>query len=248
MNYLITGGSRGIGSNLVAEAARLGHDVAFTYVHREDEAHRVASEAANIDPERTVRCYRLDVRDASELERVIEQVLDDFDSLDVLVNNAGVTRDNLLVSMSDEEWDDVIATNLTGPFRVCRAVLPTFMAQRFGRIVNISSLVCTGGSGQANYAASKAGLNGLTQTIAKEYGRRGVTANTVIPGFFETDMTRDAMPDAIREFWRTYCPVPKGRTGELTELSAVVHFLASESAAYINGQTIRVTGGLDWGP
>ncbi len=248
MNYLVTGGSRGIGANVVREAARLGHDVAFTYVAREDDALAVAQAVTDDYPERTVRAYQLDVRRSADVERVVEQIQDEFETIEVLVNNAGITRDNLVVSMSDDEWADVIATNLTGPFQMCRAVLPLFIAERFGRIINVSSLVCTGGSGQANYAASKAGLNGLTQSIAKEYGRRGVTANTVVPGFFETDMTREGMPDSIREFWRTYCPTPKGRTGELEELSAVIHFLASKEAAYVNGQSLRVTGGLDWGP
>jgi NAD(P)-dependent dehydrogenase (short-subunit alcohol dehydrogenase family) len=142
----------------------------------------------------------------------------------------------------------VIATNLTGPFFVCRQVLPTMMKQRFGRIINISSLSQGGAAGQANYAAAKAGLHGLTLTIAKEYGRKGITANVVMPGFFETDMTRESLPEHMRQFWRSYCPVPKGRSGELPELSAVIGFLASKDAAFVNAQVIHVTGGLDWGP
>ena len=150
--------------------------------------------------------------------------------------------------MSDEEWDDVLATNLTGPFLVSRQVLPSMMSARFGRIINISSLVYRGGSGQANYAATKAGLHGLTGTIAKEYGRKGITANVVVPGYFETDMTRESLPEHMRAFWKQYAPVPKGRTGELSELSAVINFLATREAAFVNGQVINVTGGLDWGP
>ncbi len=248
MNYFITGGSRGIGAHLVEEAVALGHDVAFTWVSAEAQAHEVAAKACARRSDARIRCYRLDVKDPDAVESVVDQALDEFDSIDVLVNNAGVTRDNALVSMADEEWEEVIATNLTGPFYMCRQILPVMMSNRFGRVVNISSLVAGGGSGQANYAASKAGLHGLTQTIAKEYGRKGITANTVLPGFFETDMTREHLPDHIRSFWQTWCPVPKGRTGELSELGSVIHFLASEAASYVNGQEIRVTGGLDWGP
>jgi NAD(P)-dependent dehydrogenase (short-subunit alcohol dehydrogenase family) len=248
MFYFITGGSRGIGANLVLEAVRRGHDVAFTFVRNEELAQQVANEARAINADVRLRIDQLDVRDSGEVETVVERVVDDFGGIDVLINNAGIARDNLLVSMSDEEWLDVLATNLNGPFFVCRQVLPTMMGQRFGRIINISSLVHGGASGQANYSASKAGLNGLTQTIAKEYGRKGITANTVVPGFFETDMTLEAMPEQIRAFWQQYCPVPKGRVGQLQELSAVVHFLASKEAAFVNGQAINVTAGLDWSP
>ena len=248
MVYLITGGSRGIGADLVLQTIRRGHDVAFTYVSNEDKAREVADRAIAEDKSRKVRFYRLDVKDSVEVERVVDQVLEDFDTIDVLVNNAGINRDNLLVSMSDEEWGEVLATNLTGPFFVCRQVLSTMVANRFGRIINVSSLVYNGASGQANYCASKAGLNGLTQTIAKEYGKRGITANVVVPGFFETDMTKDSLPEEMRAFWKMYCPMPKGRVGELHELSSVINFLASEGASFINGQVINVTGGLDWGP
>lgn len=248
MIYFVTGGSRGIGADLVQSAVRLGHDVAFSYVSNEDSARKVAEQAAALRDGAKVRFYRLDVKDSSEVESVIDRVLEDFETIDVCVNNAGINRDNLLVSMSDDEWDEVIRTNLTGTFYVCRQVLPTMMSARYGRIINISSLVYTGGSGQANYSASKAGLQGLTQTIAKEYGKKGITANVVVPGFFETDMTRESLPQHMRDFWRNYCPVPKGRVGELNELSAVVNFLATREAAFINGQLLNVTGGLDWGP
>jgi NAD(P)-dependent dehydrogenase (short-subunit alcohol dehydrogenase family) len=195
-----------------------------------------------------VRPYQLDVRDSAAVERVVDQVAEEFGTIDVVVNNAGINRDNVLVSMTDEEWQEVLATNLYGPFFVCRQALPVMMQARFGRIINISSLVSGGAAGQANYAAAKGGLNALTQTIAKEYGRKGITANVVIPGFFETDMTRESLPEHMRDFWRNYCPMPKGRSGELPELSAVVNFLATKEAAFINGQIINVTGGLDWGP
>jgi NAD(P)-dependent dehydrogenase (short-subunit alcohol dehydrogenase family) len=244
--HLVTGGSRGIGARLVVDAARAGHDVAFTWREREDRAREVAAAAAAAGGR--VRCYRLDVGVPELVERVVAEVLADFGGVDVLVNNAGISRDNLLVSMADDEWHDVLRTNLTGPFLLCREVLPAMLQRRFGRVVNVSSLVSGGGTGQANYAAAKAGLHGLTRTIAKEYGRKGITANAVVPGLFATEMTASAVPESIAGFWRSYCPVPKGRTGELAELSAVVQFLASKVAAYVNGETIRVTGGLDWGP
>ncbi|MBW2459342.1 MAG: SDR family oxidoreductase [Deltaproteobacteria bacterium] len=248
MIYFITGGSRGIGANLVKRAVEAGHDVAFTYVHAANKAEAVVAEAKKLRPDASCRCYELDLSNREQIESVIDQVVDEFDTIDVVVNNAGMSRDSLLMAMTDEEWDDVIAANLTGPFLVCRAVLPTLIANRYGRIINISSVSAEGATGQANYAASKAGLHGLTKSIAKEYGRKRITANVVLPGFFETDMTREHMPEEIRGFWKKYAPVPKGRGGELDELAAVIMFLASEAAAFVNGQEIRVTGGLDWNP
>lgn len=248
MIYFITGGSRGIGANLVEEAVKAGHDVAFTYNTNEDMARQVVDKAKSLRDGANVRCYRLDVTNPDDVENIVDTVADDFETIDVAVNNAGITADNVLVSMSDEEWDNVIKTNLTGPFYVSRQVIPLMLANRYGRIINISSLVASGGSGQANYAASKAGLHGLTQSIAKEYGRKGITANAVCPGYFETDMTKEALPEEVRKFWSQYAKVPKGRTGHLNEISAVVNFLASEGASFVNGQIINITAALDWAP
>ncbi len=246
MIFFVTGGSRGIGAAIVLEAARQGHDVAFTYVSSETAAHDLARACAEIAPERKVRPYKLDVRSSAEVEAIGDRVLEDFGSVDVVVANAGINHNNLLVSMSDEEWKDVIDTNLTGAFFVVRQFLPTFLSQRFGRVVLMGSLGTTGVSGQANYCASKAGLLGLSTTIAKEYGKRGITSNVVSPGFFETDMTRQGMSAANRAFWIQHCPL--GRLGELPELAKLVAFLASPGADYINGQEIRVDGGLGWAP
>lgn len=248
MIYLVTGGSRGIGANLVEEAVKAGHDVAFTFRVDEAAAREVATRAAGLREGARVKYYQLDVRDRAQVDAVVDRVVDDFDTLDVLVANAGVSRDSLLMSMSDEEWDEVIATNLTGTFYLCRAAIPTMLASRFGRIVGISSLVAGGATGQANYAASKAGMHGLMRSIAKEYGRKRITANVVAPGFFDTDMTREGMPEKIREFWKQQAPIDSGRVGELCELSAAVLFLASPAASFINGQVINVTAGLDWSP
>lgn len=246
MIFFVTGGSRGIGAAIVLEAARQGHDVAFTYVSSEAGAHELARRCAEIAPGKKFKAYRLDVRSSAEVEAIGDRVLEDFGSVDVVVANAGINHNNLLVSMSDEEWRDVIDTNLTGAFFVVRQFLPTFLAQRFGRVILIGSLGTTGVSGQANYCASKAGMLGLSATIAKEYGKRGITSNVVSPGFFETDMTRHGMSEANRAFWIQHCPL--GRLGELPELAKLVAFLASPGADYINGQEIRVDGGLGWAP
>ena len=246
MKFFVTGGSRGIGAAIVVEAARKGHDVAFTYVRDEDAAMAVARACAAARPEGRYRAYQLDVRRSADVERVGDRVLDDLGSVDVVVANAGINHNNLVVSMSDEEWASVLETNLSGAFYTVRHFLPTFLGQRFGRIVLISSLGATGVSGQANYCASKAGLLGLSATLAKEYGKKGITSNVVSPGFFETDMTREGMSAANREFWLQYCPL--GRLGELPEIAELVGFLAGPGGSYINGQEIRVNGGLGWAP
>ena len=246
MVYFVTGGSRGIGSGIVLQAARTGHDVAFTYAANGEAAQKVLAQAHEIRPEGKYKAYKLDVKNSADVEKVGEAVLDDFDTVDVLVANAGINKNNLLVSMSDAEWHEVIDTNLSGAFYVCRFFLSTFLANRFGRIILISSLGSGGVSGQGNYSASKAGLLGLSATIAKEYGKKGITCNVVSPGFFETDMTREGMSDGNRKFWLQYCPA--GRLGELPEIAELVSFLATPGAAFINGQDLRVNGGLDWAP
>lgn len=251
MYYFVTGGSRGIGAAIVKHAAAGGNHVAFTYVANEAAAEqsRQAALAAAREAghgEVQVRHYQLDVKDADQVEAVADKVLDEFETIEVIVNCAAVNRDNLLVSMSNEEWREVMATNLDGPFYVCRQFLQTLLANRFGRIINISSIQHNGGTGQANYAAAKAGLHGLTKTLAKEYGRRGITANVIVPGFFDTDMTRETMPQQHKDYWKQYCPMPKGRMGKVEELAAVVEFLAGDGGAFINGEVISVTGGLGW--
>jgi NAD(P)-dependent dehydrogenase (short-subunit alcohol dehydrogenase family) len=246
VKFFVSGGSRGIGAAIVVEAARRGHDVAFTYARDEAAAIAVAKKCAEIHPEGRYRTYQLDVRRSADVEVIGDRVIDDFDTIDVVVANAGINHNNLVVSMSDEEWASVIETNLSGAFYVVRQFLPAFLANRFGRIVLISSLGATGVSGQANYCASKAGLLGLSATLAKEYGKKGITSNVVSPGFFETDMTRAGMSEANRQFWLQYCPL--GRLGELPEIAELVAFLVSPGAGYINGQEIRVNGGLGWAP
>jgi NAD(P)-dependent dehydrogenase (short-subunit alcohol dehydrogenase family) len=242
----VTGGSRGIGEAITLEAIRNGHDVGFTYLSNEKLAMDVREAALKIRPGARCEAYPLDVRNSAAVEEVGDRFLEDFGSVDVVVPNAGINQRNLLLSMSDEEWDDVLQTNLTGVFYVCRQFLPTMLANRFGRFVLMSSLGHTGMSGQANYCAAKAGIHGLSSSIAKEYGRKGITSNVVVPGFFETDLTRDTMSDNNKAYWIQYCPL--GRLGDVGELARVVMFLASDAASFINGQAIPVNGGLDWAP
>src|SRR5215831_2416233 len=246
MIFFVTGGSRGIGEAIVMEAVRQGHDVGFTYLTNEKRAMDVMHTARQMRPEAKCRAYQLDVRNSAAVEEVGDRFTDDFESVDVVVANAGINKNNLLLSMSDEEWDDVLRTNLTGTFYVCRHFLPTMLANRFGRFILISSLAQGGTSGQANYCARKAGLHGLCTSMAKEYGRKGITSNLVVPGFFDTDMTREGMSKSNREFWSQFCPV--GRLGKLEEVVHSIMFLASENASFVNGQAIGVNGGLDWAP
>lgn len=246
MIFFVTGGSRGVGEAIVVEAALQGHDVAFTYNQNAAEAARVEAVVRDVAPNVKVRSYALDVRSSEGVERVGDAVLDDFGPADVVVANAGVNLNGLAVSMSDEDWATVIDTNLTGTFYVCRQFLPAMMRKRYGRIIMVSSLGRSGVTGQSAYAASKAGLLGLSATLAKEYGRKGITSNVVVPGFFDTDMTRGDMSESNKKFWLEYCPV--GRMGRLPEIAKVVLFLASEGASYVNGESIQITGGLDWAP
>jgi NAD(P)-dependent dehydrogenase (short-subunit alcohol dehydrogenase family) len=244
MKIFITGGSRGIGNNLVRAALAQGHEVAFTYVDPGTDVDRLHREMAPGAPEAKVRGYRLDVREPAQVAEVVERVIDDFGTIDAVVNNAGINQDNLAVSMSDQQWRAVIDTNLSGPFYVIRQFLPLFLSNRKGRFISISSVAGSGSSGQANYSASKAGLVGLSASIAMEYGVKGITSNVVIAGMFDTDMTRETLNPRLRRFWMDLCPLR--RMGGLQELSEVILFLASDQASFVTGQVIHVTGGLNW--
>jgi NAD(P)-dependent dehydrogenase (short-subunit alcohol dehydrogenase family) len=242
MNLLVTGGSRGIGAAIVEAAARAGHGVAFTYREREAAARAVCESLA---PAR-VRAYALDVRDSAAVERVGDQVIEEFGEIDAVVLNAGINKNGLAVNLSDQDWAEVLDTNLTGAFYVARHFLSHFVQRRRGRLVFLSSIGAGGVSGQAGYCASKAALLGLSAALAKEYGPRGITSNCVVAGFFDTDLTREGMSATNREFWLKYCPAR--RLGKLEEVASVALFLASDGAAFVNGQAIPVTGGLDWAP
>ncbi len=246
MNVFVTGGSRGIGRAIVLRMATAGHGCAFTYVSNQAAAEETLALARKINPQAKLKAYALDVKNAAQVEKVTETVLADFEDVTAVVNNAAVVRNNAAVVMSNEEWDEVLATNLTGPFYVIRALLMHFLSNRKGKIINVSSLAQGGCSGQINYAASKSGLIGLTQTLAKEYGAKGVTANVVTVGYVPTDMTQDHLSESLRQFWLQHCPVKK--VGSAEDIAHLVNFLISEEANFINGEVIRVAGGLTYAP
>lgn len=242
----ISGGSRGIGRALALEAARQGWDVAFTYSTRADAADEVVRAAAEAAPAARVRAWQLDVRDSAAVDRVADEVLGAFGGVHGVVPNAGVSLNGLAYTLGDDDWRTVLDTNLTGAFFVCRAFLPELVANRAGRIVLVSSIVAAGASGQAAYAASKAGLQGLGMSLAKEYGPKGITTNIVAPAYFDTDMTRETMSEGLVDYADKFCPVR--RLGRLEELAQTMCFLLSDAAGYINGEVIKVSGGLDWAP
>lgn len=240
----MTGGSRGIGAGVVEGAAEHGLDVAFTYKDRQDAAERVCARVSEAAPGVRCRAYRLDVRDSAEVEQVGEHVLDDFGTVHVVVANAAVTHAGLAFSTSDEQWREVLETNLSGAFYVARVFLPALLANRFGRFIFMSSIAARGMAGDAAYCASKAGLLGLSAALAKEYGRKGITSNALLLSLFDTDMTEAGLSPEKRDFYAKHCPV--GRVGEVWEVAAAVLYLASEAAGFVNGQEIGITGGLDW--
>jgi 3-oxoacyl-[acyl-carrier protein] reductase len=234
---LVTGGSRGIGLAIARALAAGGARVA---VVARDQAR--AQAAADQLPGEGHRGFAADVGDAQSVAELIRTVEEELGGLDVLVNNAGVTRDNVLMRIKDEDWDAVLDTNLRGAFNAIRAASRGMMKRRAGRIINISSVVgITGNKGQANYAASKAGLIGLTKSVAKELASRGVLVNAVAPGYIETDMTAD-LPDAARDALMGQIAV--GRLGQPEDIASVVRFLAGPGASYITGQVLVVDGGM----
>lgn len=248
MIFFVTGGSRGIGTAIVLQAVREGHDVAFTYRTSAESAQQVIERARELRPESRVHAYLLDVCDSQAVEGVGERVLDELGDVQVVVNNAGVVRSSMAAMMTDEEWRDVLDTNLSGAFYVCRQFLPGMLIGGYGRIINLSSVISGGMAGMANYAAAKAGLHGLTRTLAKEYGRKNITANCIVAGAVDTDMMRTELSDKMLRFGQEYAPVPEGRLGEPEQIARIVTFLVSDAANYINGAEIPVTGGLDWFP
>jgi len=236
---LVTGASRGIGK---AIALKLGQNGAIVVgaATTENGANAITQylEKAGIKGTGIV----LNVNNAEQIEQAFQKIREQFGEVEILVNNAGITRDNLLVRMKDEEWDDILTTNLKSVFRLSRSVLRAMMKARYGRIINISSVVGSmGNMGQANYAAAKAGIAGFTKSFAREVGSRNITVNCVAPGFIDTDMTR-SLPNEHQQSLIQH--VPLGRLGRPEEVAVAVAFLASSSASYITGSTIHVNGGM----
>jgi 3-oxoacyl-[acyl-carrier protein] reductase len=228
---LVTGGSRGIGRAIALELSRAGANVTLSYRTGKDEAEEVAREAG-------ARAVQADVADVEEAKKLVAEAGD----LDILVNNAGVTRDGVIARMSDEDWNDVISTNLGGVFYTCRAAARGMMKRRSGSIVNISSIVGVHGNpGQTNYSASKAGIIGLTKALARELGVRGVRANVVAPGYVDTRLTQ-VIADEMKEVMLASTPL--GRFGRPEDIAGAVRFLCSDEAAFITGEVLLVDGGL----
>ncbi|OMP68569.1 3-oxoacyl-[acyl-carrier-protein] reductase [Domibacillus epiphyticus] len=237
---LVTGASRGIGKAIALELARLGADVAVNYAGSEQKAADVAEEIKAMG--RRSFIVQCDISDSEAVQSMVKETISQFDRIDILVNNAGITRDNLLMRMKDQEWDEVIDTNLKGVFLCTKAVTRQMMKQRSGRIINISSVVGRiGNAGQANYTAAKAGVIGLTKASARELAPRGITVNAIAPGFISTDMT-DELPQEAKE--QLIGQIPLGTLGDVEDIAAAAAFLAGDGARYITGQVIGVDGGM----
>lgn len=237
---LVTGGTRGIGKGICLKLAEHGATVIFTYVSSEEAAKAVEQELR--DSGVTAKAVRSDAAKLADAEKLVEDIVAEFGALHIVVNNAGITRDNLLMRMREEEWDAVIDTNLKSVFNITKAVQRILLKQRDGSIINISSVVgVEGNAGQSNYAASKAGIIGFSKSIAKELGSRNIRCNVVAPGFIETEMTA-ALDQAVVDGWKATIPLKRAGTPE--DVANTVLFLASDLSTYVTGQVIPVCGGM----
>ncbi len=239
-NALVTGGSRGIGRAVSIRLAAMGAHVIINYVSNPDAAR--ATEEIITNAGGTAEILAFNVSIASEVQAAIKQLINDKGSLDILVNNAGITRDALMARMKEDDWDAVLDTNLKGSFICSKAAVRSMMKKKWGRIVNISSVIgFAGNAGQVNYASAKAGIQGLTKSMAREFATRNINVNSVAPGYIETDMTRDLSED-IQEMIKA--EIPLARLGNPDDVAAAVAYLVSEDGSYITGQTIHVNGGM----
>lgn len=238
---LVTGASRGIGAAIAEKLAKNGAHIAFTYLSSPDKAEEVVTKLKAMGV--NAKAYQSNAADFTQSEQLINSVIADFGGLDILVNNAGITKDNLLLRMSEDQWDQVIDTNLKSAFNLCKHSCKHFMKNRSGSIINITSVVGVfGNAGQVNYAASKAGMIGLTKSVAKELASRNVRCNAIAPGFIETEMTHVLDEKTKESFLKS---IPLGRLAQSSEVADVVSFLASDQSSYVTGQVISVCGGMN---
>lgn len=238
---LVTGASRGIGRAIATRFAEEGAHVAFTYLSSEEKAKALEEELKAMGS--NAKAYRSDAGSFGEAAALAKAVLEDYERIDILVNNAGITRDNLLLRMSEEQWDEVLTTNLKSVFNLTKNAMRAMLKQRAGSIINITSIVgLTGNAGQANYAASKSGVIGFTKSVAQEIGSRGIRCNAIAPGFIETEMT-DKLGDNIKEALLT--SIPMKRMGQANEVADVAVFLGSDMSTYVSGQTLSVCGAMN---
>ncbi len=238
-NVIVTGGLRGIGKSILLGFASEGANViAFDLIDENLNETKIEVEKFKV----SFDYFKVDVSNLSQVEKTVEEVIKKYENIDFLINNAGITKDNLLISMSEEEWDKVISVNLKGTFNCSKSVVKYMIKKRSGVIINISSVIgIMGNKGQANYAASKAGIIGLTKSLAKEVGSRNVRVNAIAPGFIETDMTKKLPEDVVKEYAKL---IPLGRVGKPEDVANLCLFLSSNRASYITGQVIHCDGGM----
>lgn len=238
---LVTGATRGIGKGIALKLAESGANIAFTFVSSVEKAKSFETELTALGVK--AKGFQSNAAEFAEADKIVDEIVKEFGSLDILVNNAGITRDALLMRMTEQQWDEVLTTNLKSAFALTKSAMRPMMKTKAGSIINITSIVgVSGNAGQANYAASKAGMIGLTKSVAKELGSRNIRCNAVAPGFIETEMT-EALSEEVRNNWIKDIPLKRGGTPE--DVANAVLFLASDLSSYVSGQTIQVCGGME---